>query len=415
MHQLVTGTVWSESARQASELLMLCVDCHAALDGGEFDVAHVRSADSSFNVDHIGQAVTGLAGTLERTATHLNIDHIGQALADVADMLERTTSNLNVDHIGQAVTDVADMLERTTSNLNLDHVELALVTLAGVALVGRGDRSVTAFLKQRNDNPAVLIDPANYSRSSYDLEYSLSTATFNRWHHVGRNRWELVAELASQHDAGKASPAFLLTAARLASDAALDAWSAAVEVRQTYLSPATPLESRDHAVRKFACDWLGWKASVPEEKIEALVDALLSDAWPSAPDTDGPADVPTLLRGLVKDHYRNWRPYDVGQINGMSITSHSALVHTANGETVEMGDVLPGPDLDFTTEPRIMRVRNVLAELDPLEREVCLTYATCEGRKSWKRAARLNGLPDSFGENRVRRVIKTRLQGLQRT
>jgi hypothetical protein len=147
---------------------------------------------------------------------------------------------------------------------------------------------------------------------------------------------------------------------------------------------------------------------------EALIDALLSDEWPSGPDA--PDDnVPTLLRGLVREHHRSWQRYNEVKIHGKSITSHSIQVRTESGEAVAMVDLFAGPDIAFGVEPHVALVRRALDELDPVEREVCLTYATCAGRRSWSQAAQLNGLPSGVGVDRVRRKIKRRLQEHENT
>ncbi|MFI9384346.1 hypothetical protein [Kutzneria sp. NPDC052558] len=322
--QQITGAAWSEAARELSNLLMICSNCHRALDGGTLSPAPPRRAPAVIPASDVMNAASELAPT-------------DRQLRD-------------------------------------------LVRVVKAALRNAGNKT-----------------------PGYVIEYSLLAATFVRLHEVAQCRES--PQETSEDEAHSQARSLAVAAAR-------SAQSAAVELRQTYLcsDPQMSMATRNAAVAEFGGQWLGWRSPIPDEKLQALIDALLSDQWPSEERT-GDDDVLPSLRKLIHKCHMDWRPIHKGRINRQTIVSTSVRVHGPTGESAELIELIPAPA--FEVGSRAAVVRRVLAELSPIEQEICLTYADCPGRRSWKKAAQLNGQPEAFGQDRVRRKILRRFVNLQ--
>ncbi|MCX5115408.1 hypothetical protein OOK13_44710 [Streptomyces sp. NBC_00378] len=117
--------------------------------------------------------------------------------------------------------------------------------------------------------------------------------------------------------------------------------------------------------------------------------------------------MPQRLRKEAERAHRNIQPLWERKANGHHVTmldtptTGGLTLADLAADTAEPDDDLLRGTID---EPRI---REILAELDPDERDVALTYARNPSIGSWTEAARSTGAkdPERFGE-RVRRRLK---------
>ncbi|WP_331753865.1 hypothetical protein [Streptomyces sp. NBC_00826] len=140
---------------------------------------------------------------------------------------------------------------------------------------------------------------------------------------------------------------------------------------------------------------------------EAVSTALLSDWAPLLGENNSRLLVPQRLKKEAEQAHRDTQPLWERKVNGHRVTMLDTP--TAGGLTrADLAADTAEPDdgllRDTINEPR---VREILAELDPDERDVALAYARNPSIRSWTEAARSTGAkdPERFGE-RVRRRLK---------
>ncbi len=140
---------------------------------------------------------------------------------------------------------------------------------------------------------------------------------------------------------------------------------------------------------------------------EAVSTALMSDWVPLLGESNADLRVPRYLKSEADRAHRRLQPLWERKVNGRRVS----LLDTPLGDGFTLWDLAtdnrePDQDLFRTTidEPRI---RDVLAALNPDERDVALAYARNPSVRTWTEAAQFTGAarPDQFGE-RVRRKLK---------
>ncbi|MBG0567824.1 hypothetical protein [Actinoplanes aureus] len=186
------------------------------------------------------------------------------------------------------------------------------------------------------------------------------------------------------------------------------AYTAALLTRETILREVDPTP----AVVEFGCTWLSF-SSMPPTRIDAVVAALLDDAWLSEPTG---ADFSLRLRHRVDREHEVHRPLTDRQIGGLLVTSLDAPVAWTAGETV------PLTPLDFAAAPHPTeavalsqvggwddtRIARVLSNLDERERALVMAYAEGDPKLTWKQAAAQTGRDAKFA---VRVQAKLKREG----
>lgn len=174
---------------------------------------------------------------------------------------------------------------------------------------------------------------------------------------------------------------------------------AALEARAAVLNNDVP------AVKAFARTWLGIK-KITTDVLDTVVEVLLE--WAGGWDVDAIEH----LRSLYNTRRRRHEFQFLGEtkIQGRQIDSLNRLVGNPDGDVVELGALLPAPEVDFgastITNPRVL---GFLALLDPVEQEITLArYSTHDKSITWAQAAEDCGYPAEKG-NSVRRKV-TRLK-----
>nr|WP_218681196.1 hypothetical protein [Rhodococcus qingshengii] len=173
---------------------------------------------------------------------------------------------------------------------------------------------------------------------------------------------------------------------------------AAVKAREAVLSG-------DHdAVDWFARTWLGIKG-ITVDVLDAVIGALLD--W----SVEGDSEAIEEIKALVWKHHANIRPIGETQWRGRRVTSLNRRVIQPGGGEVELGTLVPGPDVDCTgiefNDPRAVAL---FAKLDPVEKQiVAARFATTDRGITWADAAEDCGYPAAMGE-----AVRRKVRGLKR-
>ncbi len=162
---------------------------------------------------------------------------------------------------------------------------------------------------------------------------------------------------------------------------------AAVKAREAVLSG-------DHdAVDWFARTWLGIKG-ITVDVLDAVIGALLD--W----SVEGDSEAIEEIKALVWKNHANIRPIGETQWRGRRVTSLNRRVIQPGGGEVELGTLVPGPDVDCTgiefNDPRAVAL---FAKLDPVEKQiVAARFATTD--RGYHLGRRCGGLRVSGGDGR---------------